>query len=88
MSRMADQRRDSRASAAMTTMTPTEVTHHRVVISHLMPSGGEAMVVAMVCSELELARVSSQQHSTTMTAAPRRKASPPRRRVWPSPTGA
>ena len=88
MSRMADQRRDSSASKEMITMTPTEVTHQRTVISQRIPSGGEAMVVAMVCSVFELARLSSQQQSTTMTAAPRRRASPPRRRVWPSPTGA
>ncbi len=56
--------------------------------SHRIPFGGDDMVVAMACSVLELARTTSQHTSTATAAAPRRTASLPLRRVWPSPTGA
>ena len=72
----------------MSAMTPIDATHQMAETSHLSPSGGDARVVAMVCSVLELARVISQHTSTTTVAVPNRKASLPRRRVWPSPTGA
>ena len=55
-SRMADHRRDSNAMMAMMAMTPSEVIHHMVEISHRMPLGGELNEVATACSALELAR--------------------------------
>ena len=85
---MADHRRDTRANVATSTMTPIEATHQITVTNHRIPFGGDAMVVAMVCSALESARTISQHRRTATTAAPRRTASLPRRRVWPSPTGA
>ena len=62
-------------------MVPTEATHQMVETSHRIPSGGEDREVAMACSVFELALVASQQTNTATTAAPRRKASDPRRRV-------
>ncbi len=88
MSRTTDHRRENRASAAVTTMRPAEASHQMTVTTHRMPSGAEAIVVATVCSAEELARVTTQPITTARTARPRRTASLPRRRVWPSPTGA
>ncbi len=60
-------------------------THQMTETNHRSPLGGEAMVVAMVCSALELARLTNQHTSTTTAAGPSRKASLPRRRVCPLP---
>ncbi len=81
MSRMADRRRDISVMTAMTAMTPSEVIHQMVEINQRMPSGGEARVVAMECSTLELALVTNQQTRSTTQARPSLMASDPRRRV-------
>ncbi len=80
-SRMADHRRDSSAMMAMITMTPSEVIHQMVEISHRMPCGGELNEVATACSALELALVITQHTSSARTARPTRTPSEPRRRV-------
>jgi len=65
----------------MITMTPSEVTHQMVEISHRMPFGGELSVVARACSVFELALVITQHSNRARTARPTRTASEPRRRV-------
>lgn len=78
---MADQRRDTRVIAAISTTTPIDATHQMTETSHRIPFGAEDIVVAMACSVLELAPTTNQHSRTETAAAPRRKASLPRRRV-------
>src|ERR1035437_3049514 len=88
VSRRADRRRDTRVTTASMTMTPTELIHQVEVTSQRMPSGGGVSAPTIVCSESEFARTITHARTTSTKAATTRKMSDPRRRVWPSPTGA
>ena len=52
----------ARASPAISAMMPIDATHQMTETSHRIPSGGDASVVAMVCSVLELARGDQPAH--------------------------
>ena len=93
MSRMADHRREHQGqNGDRRRSSPKEPTHQIGRHQPPDPSGADAMVVAMVCSVFELARVTSQHSTTANTARPRRipitaggsDRRPPGRRRWPA----
>src|SRR5271165_4172839 len=88
ISRATSHRRASRARATRTTTTPNEPAWYTTVTSQVMLHGGGWITCAMARSTRESYRITSRQHTKAKTAAASRTPSLPRRRRWPSPTGA
>src|SRR5215472_17573742 len=87
-SRATSQRRASEAMATRTTTTPIDPAWYTTVTSHVMLHGGGWMTCTMAWSTRESKWMTSRQTTRARTARTRRAPSLPRRRRWPSPTGA
>src|SRR6185503_4203501 len=87
-SRSASQRRHTAASRSRTATVPNDPPIQNASTSHRTPCGGGLNAPAITSSGRELDRTARTEHTVARTATASRTPSDPRRRRWPSPSGA